>query len=173
VKNYLAIITSVGDSTFNWFKQQITYNNKVAKPIVIYYPYGMHANAKPDGKSGVVVVPLNNDPSNRIGFASRFNSRPDLAEGDVAIYLPDTNTILKYVAEDESIEVVTDSTLTVTCPESAINGNVTINGNLTVTGTTALGSSVTSNGKDISDTHTHSGSPTSPVGPVSPTGVPV
>lgn len=50
---------------------------------------------------------------------------------------------------------------------------VLVNGDFEVTGAATLGDTVTSNGKDISDTHTHDGSATAPVGPISPTGVPV
>ena len=76
-----------------------------------------------------------------------------LKEGEVAIYQPGTNTVIKFL-EDESIEVITDSFIKVTAPESEVVGNVTITGHLTVTGSTTLSATVTSNGKDISDTHT-------------------
>lgn len=54
-----------------------------------------------------------------------------------------------------------------------ITGNVIITGDLTVTGASTLSATVTSNGKDISDTHTHAGSPSAPTGPQTNTGVPV
>ena len=61
----------------------------------------------------------------------------------------------------------------ITSPVMTLTGNVNIVGDLDVTGATTLSADVTSNGIDISDTHTHTGSPTAPTGVISPTGVPV
>jgi hypothetical protein len=54
-----------------------------------------------------------------------------------------------------------------------IAGDLDVTGDVGVTGATTLGATVTSNSKDISDTHAHGGSPTAPLGAVTPTGVPV
>lgn len=80
--------------------------------------------------------------------------------------------------------------VSITAPLTTITGDLTVTGTLTtangtissgatsftgtlgVTGATTLGATVTSNSKDISDTHTHVGSPTAPDGVQSNTGVP-
>ncbi len=78
------------------------------------------------------------------------------------------------IAGDASIDVT--GTATVDCPTTNwtgninLTGNLDITGNLDVSGNTTLSTTVTSNGKDISDTHTHDGSPTAPNGPVTDTG---
>ena len=186
-----AKITRAANSLGSWFNHQISYNNRTSNALIVY-PYGMHANAVPQ-KSMVLWFGVGGDDSNKAGFAFDHAVRPDLEECEVALYQPETNTIIKFV-KDGSIEVNSDVKITATCPEIEANcenllvnaatsvtldtpdvtmtGNCQINGNLTVDAATTLSGTVTSNGKDISDTHTHIGSPTSPVGPVSPTGVP-
>lgn len=66
-----------------------------------------------------------------------------------------------------SIDVVSP-VVNVTAPSTSITGDVTINGNVAIVGAT-----VTHNGTNIGDTHTHSGSPSAPDGPVSNTGQPI
>lgn len=69
---------------------------------------------------------------------------------------------------------MTISTLaTFDVPNATFTGSVKIDGDLEVIGTTTLGSTVTSNSKDISDTHSHVGSPTAPTGVISNTGAPI
>ena len=84
-------------------------------------------------------------------------TRPELEPGEVAVYHPPTGSLIRFKANGD---------IDITAPL------VTITGNLTVTGDTALAATVTSNGKDISDTHTHVGSPSAPDGAQSNTGVP-
>jgi len=75
---------------------------------------------------------------------------------------------------DAAIDI--DGTATVDCPTTNwtgdinLTGKLNINGDLEVSGSSTLSATVTSNGKDISDTHTHVGSPTAPSGSVTPTG---
>jgi phage baseplate assembly protein gpV len=68
--------------------------------------------------------------------------------------------------------ITASESVTVDTPTTVFTGNVQIDQNLTVDGSSTLSSTVTSNGKDISDTHTHGGSPTAPSGAVSNTGAP-
>lgn len=93
----------------------------------------------------------------------------------------DTNVQLKR--DDGSVEFTlltngtvvlkADTKATVDVPDAEFTGNVKIVGNLEVIGDSTLSDTVTSSGTDISNTHTHTGSPSSPVGPVSNTGAPV
>ena len=61
--------------------------------------------------------------------------------------------------------VTASASVTIDTPETTITGNLTVDGN------TTLSSTVTSGGKDISDTHTDTGSPSAPSGGVTNTGV--
>lgn len=68
------------------------------------------------------------------------------------------------VTASDSIDLIASTIIEFTAPLTKVNGA------FEVTGGTTLSSTVTSNGKDISDTHTHDGSPTAPSGIVSDTG---
>ena len=78
------------------------------------------------------------------------------------------------VAGNAGIDV--SGTSTVTCPTTNWAGDINIDGSLDITqnidvaGATTLSATVTSNGKDISDTHKHGGSATAPNGPITNTG---
>lgn len=106
-----------------------------------------------------------------VGLSSLTNKIPDY---------DDTNTQLKSDDGKVEITLLTDGTIsikaetkvTVDAPDAEFTGNVKIFGNLEVVGTSMLSSDVTSNGKDISDTHLHDGPATAPDGPVAPTGAP-
>lgn len=78
-----------------------------------------------------------------------------------------TNVQLKKDDGSVSITILDDGTM------ELLASNVKVIGDLEVTGASVLSATVTSNGKDISDTHTHDGSPTAPSGPKTPTGVPL
>ena len=69
-----------------------------------------------------------------------------LANGDIKITTPG-----KITVQSDTAEVIASSSVGITSPST------TINGDLTVTGSTSLGATVTSSGKDISNTHKHSG----------------
>jgi len=166
-----AKITKAGDSIAQWFIQQITYRGKVSKCLVVY-PYGYHANAKPD-ESFVLMLHVNGNAEDKAGIPFNPFTRPDLKEGEVAVYQPGSNTLIKFLADGAGIEITNDTKVTITSPEVEMSGNLTVIGNIDVAGDTTLSAIVTSNGKDISDTHTHSGSATAPTGAVSPTGTPV
>ena len=120
--------------------------------------------------------------------AKRFHSLSDATAfvglSSLANKIPnydDTNTQLKSDDGKVEITLLTDGTIsikaetkvTVDAPDAEFTGNVKILGNLEVIGESTLSSTVTSNGKDISDTHTHDGSPTAPSGPKTPTGAPL
>jgi len=119
-KSGWAKITAAGDSTAQWFRQQITYRGRVSKSI-IYYPYGFHANAK-SNKSSCVWIGVNGDASNKLGFAWDAQVRPDLKEGEVAFYQPETNTIIKFDV-DGNILINTDKDVNITSTGGEVNIN--------------------------------------------------
>ena len=157
-KSGWAKITRAGNSAANWFTQQITYKGNVSESAIVF-PYGFHANATVND-SIVVWIGVAGNAENKAGIAFQPNIRPDLLEGEVAVYQPASNTIIKFL-QDESIVVITDNKIDVTAPivnitgDVNIAGNTVMTGNLTVTGSTTLSATVTSNAKDIGDNHGH------------------
>lgn len=123
--------------------QQASYLGKVVDGMIAL-PYGFHANI-PDDSLGIMLMILGQEDNRMILPISPAERPKNLAPGDVVMYSPITGEKMTFLAAGG---IVVDGDVT-------YNDNVTINGNLTVLGSTTLGATVTSNGKDISDTHTH------------------
>ncbi len=180
-----ATITKAGSDDKQFATQQMEYLGKVADGLIVF-PYGLHGNVPPDAFA--LMFSVGGDPEKRAAIAWTPKDRPKLAEGEVAFYHPPTDAFMIWRANgDLDIEtgdkgsanininckqanITASQSVKIDTPETIFTGNVTIDVNLTVTGETKLSSTVTSNGKDISDTHTHIGSPTAPGGPISETG---
>lgn len=180
-----ARITKAGADDKQFATQQMEYLGKVADGLIVF-PYGLHGNVPPNALA--MMFAIQGNPDNRAAIAWTPKDRPKLAEGEVAFYHPPTDAFIIWRASgDLDIETGNGGTgnINITCkqanitasesatfdtPEATFTGNVTIDGNLGVTGTTTLSSTVTSGGKDISDTHTHVGSATAPSGPQVNTG---
>lgn len=192
----LAKITEdvVDDGQF--ISHQVSYLGKEANGIV-FYPYGFHANAPPE--SWALMLSIQSHPDNRALLVSEPKIRPTLKPGEVALYSPLIPGLIITLQEDEQlsikspvkvlveapeIECIASVKVLVDAPDIELKGNVKIIGNLTidktvgdtdgdltVAGDTALSATVTSNTKNISDDHTHIGSPTAMTGSQSPTGV--
>lgn len=131
-----------------------------------------------------------------VGLSSIPNKVPNYDPDNTVIKKDDDSVYIK-LNEDKSLEIFTESDIVaeaegdvnltvggqldaqitgntnITSPNITLDGNVVITGNAEVQGDTSLGANVTSNSKDISDTHTHTGSPTAPGGPISDTGTPL
>lgn len=159
-----ARVTSAGNDTGRFPVQQVGYHGKVGDCLMIF-PYGHHANLSPD--SLVAMFAVEGDADNRAGIGYTPKIRPTLKNGEVAVYHPLTGTIIKF-NEAGGININAIAPITIDAPDITMNStNHTINTtnyalNCT-TGTSAASGSMnftgdlTSNGKDISDTHTHSG----------------
>lgn len=168
----LAKITGA-DKKKKYPDQQAEIMGRVGDYIVVF-PYGLYCDLPGDAlaeeiKHGMLI------PITVI--------RPDdVEQGEPVFYHPVTNTRI-IPRNDGSLDIIANGqAVNIQCDNANVNADANINltaplttiaGDLTVTGNTTLGATVTSNGKDISDTHVHNGSPTSPAGPVSPTGVPI
>lgn len=152
-----AKITIAGDDTGQFPVQQVTYLGKVGDCLMIF-PYGFHANLTDD--SLVAMFAMHGQEENRAGIGYTPQTRPQLAEGEVAVYHPSTGTMIKLQASGDIL---------IDAPNVRFTGNVDIDGNLNVDGDTTLGANVTSNSVNISDTHVHSGVQSGP----SNTGTPV
>lgn len=165
----LGKVTLPGDDTGQFPVQQITYMNKAAN-AVMWFPYGFHANVPPE-RLALLFSILGNAEA-RVAFPGSPEDRPTLETGEVVIFHPPSGSKIHFKTSGD-IELVTTTKVKVDAPVAEFTGDVDITGDLDVTGDTALGAAVTSNGKDISDTHSHVGSPTAPDGAISNTGVPV
>lgn len=123
---------------------------------IILFPYGLYADLPAETllktlAPGVAISVTVERPS-------------DTEQGEPVFFHPVTGSRI-IMRNNGDVEIIADKV--------KFSGGVEIGGNLTVDGDTALGATVTSNGKDISDTHTHTGSPTAATGPVTPTGTPI
>ncbi len=155
--------------------QQVEYMGKAVDTIVAL-PYGWHANI-PEDMLGILLQ-ISTQEQNRVVLPISPKERPKPIEsGEVVIYHPIKGQKI-LLKNDGTFEITGDATF---INDLTVNGNVRIDGtlivdgaatfnsivtfeddvqinaNLTVTGNTTLGNTVTSGGKDISNTHLHSG----------------
>ena len=167
------------DNESKFYVQQVEYTEKPADSLMIF-PYGIHANVPADAFG--IMFSIQENPDNRGTIAWTPKNRPDLVDGEVAFYHPPTKAFLIWKTNgDLDIETgnsgvgqiniksgninIESGDITVTGDDVAITSPLTkINGNLEVTGSTALGPIVTSNGIDISSSHTHPQGVDSPSG---------
>lgn len=172
------VVTGGADNASQFPVQQMVYKGKVVNALQIF-PYGLYANNASDDSLGVIFS-IDDNENNRAALCFTPKRRPtDLEQNEVAFYHPFTNSFIKFrnngnleIDTGEGNIVIDSTNITVNCNTATVAGDVVINGDLTVTGATTLSATVTSNGKDISDTHTHIGSATAPDGPQVDTGVP-
>ncbi len=180
IKNQIkwVVVTKDGeDDPTNFHIQQIEYLGKNADTLMIE-PYGLHGNVPP-GAFGAMFS-IQGNPDNRGVIAWTPKERRHLESGEVSFYHPPTDAFITWKANgDLDIETGNNGTAQINIKAGDINiesGNITIeggdiditaddvlitsplttiDGDLTVTGSTTLGSTVTSDGTDISDSHTH------------------
>lgn len=148
--------------------QQVEYLGKVVDVFIIM-PYGSHANIPEDFLG--VLAQVSGQEQNRIVIPTSAKERIHPVESGEVVYFHPVTKSKVHFKNNGDIDIETEADINATCanlnavvttkatvtaPESEFIGNVTVNGNLAVTGSTTLSSIVTSNGKNISDTHTHS-----------------
>lgn len=152
IKNIIrwARITASGIDTRQYPVQQVEYKGKVGDCLMIF-PYGHHANLTPE--SLVAMFAVEGDPNNRAGIGWTPTNRPVLAAGEICIYHPPSGSIIKFNAAG-GIDITAVEDVTLTAQDMTINLD---NLNVNCSGTAAFTGALTSNGKDISDGHAHSG----------------
>lgn len=106
-----------------------------------------------------------------VGLSSLVNKIPDYDDTNTQ-FKSDDGKVEITLLTNGTISIKAETKVTVDAPDAEFTGNVKILGNLEVIGDSTLSSTVTSNGKDISDTHLHDGPATAPTGPIAPTGAP-
>lgn len=104
-----------------------------------------------------------------VGLSSLTNSVPNYDDTNVQLK-KDDGTVEFTLFDDGNARLKADTKITLESPDVECTSNLKVSGNLEVTGDSTLSDTVTSNGKDISDTHNHIGSPTAPTGAISDTG---
>ncbi len=124
MSNYFGTVTKALGLAGQYFLQQIGYRGKTGSALMIF-PYGTHASPK-EGSFAQIFC-NNGDPGSRTAIAWDMNNRPELADGDVAVYLPKTNTLIQLNAADESINITTDSTVDVNANDINMNATNDIN----------------------------------------------
>lgn len=148
-----ARITKAGSDDGQFAIQQMEYLGKLANGLIVF-PYGLHGNVPAD--SLALMFAVGGDADNRAAIAWTPKDRPKLTEGEVAFYHPPTDGYVIWrkngdldISSTAKVKVVATGDVEVTSPTVNITGDVNIVGNTAFTGT------VTANGKDISDTHSH------------------
>lgn len=144
-------ISRDGDDAGDFPIQQVDYQGKVGDAVV-WFPYGLHANI-PTGELAVMLG-IGGNAEGRVVMPGSPNQRPKVAAGEVVIYHPPSGSKVHFRANGD-IEITSTSKVKIDAPSAELTGDVTVAGDLTVTGDAILGTTVTSGGKDISDTHTH------------------
>lgn len=166
-QSHYGVIKKNADDSKQRSTSQVNYNKKQVEALDCF-PFGFYAKPKINS----LTLCLNIDCSN----ANKANiplteSRPNfLIEGEVCVFHPETQSLIHF-KKDGSVDLKTgDKQLLIEAGKVLIKSDVEIQGGLNVLGPSSFTSDITSNGKNIGDTHGHEGSPTAPNGPVSDTG---
>lgn len=140
--------------------QQVGYLGKVGNALP-WYPYGYHAVA-PASELALMLCVQGMEEARVVTPGSPEKRPRPLAETEVALYHPPTGGKIHFRAQGDlliqvgghSILVARGGDITVT---PAAGRKLLVVGDFEVTGAATFGTTVTSAGKDISDSHVHSG----------------
>jgi len=167
----MGLVTLNTDDTENFPQAQMTYLGKTAN-VPLVQPYGL-TSRPPEGKETLVAIfQVQGQEQNRLGipFTPRLRKR-GLKPGEVVLENMLAKTYM-YMKENGDLEIViakdlieTVKNITITGVDAVINLNnltinatqITINSKLTVNGDTDFHGKLSSNNKNISNTHTHVG----------------
>ena len=126
-----AVISVVSDDSEAYPKAQATANGK-ATDITRLSVYGLCSNPPLD--SHVLMISSQAQEAVKFGVINDFLRRKkNLKEGEVALFNCITGAFV-YLKADGSIEVESTLKVSVTAPETEINGNLIVNGDITATG---------------------------------------
>ncbi len=106
-------------------KQLVEYQGASSETTMLF-PYGMYANVSNDVLGLMFFVSGNSEQ--RLTIPGSFQVRPTLEQGEIAIYRPDGDAIIKF-ANSGNIEISTSADVTVSCA----NATVTATGDITAT----------------------------------------
>lgn len=123
----------------------------------IVYPYGMHCDLPSDTLLRVIAP--------GIAIPVTVKRPSDGAQGEPMFFHPESNT--RIIARNNGdLDIFTNGDV-----NHVVTGDYKVTADKITLVSTA--GTLTHNGKNVGDTHTHNGSPTAPDGPVSNTGQPV
>ena len=134
--------------------QLIEYQGGNSETAMLF-PYGMYANVPNDTLA--VTFFVGGTPENKVSIAGTFANRPELEQGEIAIFRPDNETLIKF-ANSGDIEISTANNVTINATQSVtVNSteDMTLNsgGDMTLTATGSIeitaGSTVDINGSTI------------------------
>lgn len=169
-----AVVTLDGDDLGAFPVQQVGYLKKVGD-CVMFFPYGMHANAAAEDEPLVAMFSIEGKEENRFGIPGTPKSRPKLLPGEVAFYHPSSGARIKFTAAGEieidttlsggAIKVISPTTVDIDTPLVTMTGALTVDGEITFKNKltqvanfeVGFGVFVTSDGTNISNNHKHSG----------------
>ncbi len=117
-------------------KQLVDYQGASSETNILF-PYGMYGNVSNDVLALMFFYGGNSE--NRIAIPGSFQVRPDLEQGEIAIFRPDGDAIIKF-ANSGNIEITTTADVTVNCANATVTASEDITAscvNATLTATTA------------------------------------
>ena len=141
----LAVLTLTDSSGSIQIVQVKTGQDETLTDIEHREPYGFTSHPLPGADAIVIAFGGNISHSLALMLSDRRNRLTDLAEGEVALYDDQGQSI---VLRRSGIEITAPLGYTIT-------GNGTLNGDLAVNGGTTFTGSVSANGKVIDETHKH------------------
>lgn len=106
-------------------KQLVEYQGGSSETTTLF-PYGMYANVSNDVLA--LMFFYGGNAENRIAIPGSFEVRPTLEQGEIAIYRPDGDALIKFTNAGD-IEISTSKNVTVSCvdAEGTPSGDVTVN----------------------------------------------
>jgi len=147
----------------DWPYQNVEYLGRGGSPSLPWFPYGFHSS--PPAGEACIVISMQGDEGARVHFAGSPAKRPAIGSGEVILYHPDTGSYF-WLKADGSIEI--EAPTTTVKGDFVVEGAVTFESTLEVQALSTLagvttsgatvatfGATITSNGVDISDTHSH------------------
>ena len=147
------------DKRQKYTSQQASFLGRIGDYVVIY-PYGLYCDLPNDA--------LLKRLGDKAAVSCTVDRPDDIDTGEVVLFHPVTKTRI-IMRNNTDIDVITTGkvnvdageSVNITTPIATFSQDVSISGNLTVVGDTALAGTVTSDGTDISDSHTHTQGPDS------------
>lgn len=173
------------DKKLNYPEQQTSFIGRIGDYTIIY-PYGMYCDLPNNtllrqvGSGASIPVTVKRESDAARGEIVLFNPTTTTRvilrnNGDIDILADGSNLNVKAKQVNVEADDVNVDAKNINMTSEIINLEGTAEINLTsleinMNGPMASTGALTSNGKDISSTHKHEGSPTSPNGPITDTG---
>lgn len=133
------------DKQLKYPDQQAAFLGRIGDYTIVF-PYGLYADLPAET--------LLKEIAPKVAVPVTVDRPSDTEQDEPVLFHPATGTRI-IMRNNGDVDIIAAGDVNVQA------ANVTMTGNLTVQGNTSLGATVTSNGKDISDTHGHTQDPDS------------